>query len=112
MDEVWKDIQGFEGLYQVSTWGRIRSKRGFLKPYSNHKGYLKVCLSKDGVKYKKRVNRLVAEAFIDNPLNLPQVNHKDRDKSNNAISNLEWVTAKENRDHFRRMRKSEREQCG
>ncbi len=106
MDEVWKDIKGFEGLYQVSTQGQVKSRRGILKPYINHKGYLKVCLSKDGVKYKKRVNRLVAEAFIENPLNLPQVNHKDRNKNNNAVSNLEWCTAKENRDHYRGMRRN------
>ena len=98
--EIWKDINGFEGKYQVSTWGRIRNAKGkVLKPYKNHKGYLKVALCKDGENYKRRVNRLVAESFIPNPDNKPQVDHLDGNKENNSISNLRWVTNSENQQN-------------
>ena len=103
MQEIWKDIEGFEGLYQVSTWGNIRGARGILKPYKNNKGYLKVGLFKNGKDHKKRVNRLVALAFIPNPYNLPQVNHKDGNKENNSFTNLEWVTDEENKEHQKMM---------
>ena len=100
--EEWKDIKGYEGLYQVSNLGRVRSldhyvKNGhgnrlvhgkILKPYKSSHGYLFVALGK---KAKHRsVHRLVATAFIQNPQNLPEVNHKDENKSNNVSSNLEW----------------------
>ena len=105
MQEIWKDIEGFEGRYQVSTWGNVRSMKKKIKPYENDKGYLKVGLCKDGKSHKKRVNRLVAQAFIPNPYNLPQVNHKDGNKKNNSVTNLEWTTDKANREHAARMRK-------
>ena len=89
MKEIWKDIPGFEGMYQVSTWGNVRGHKGILKPYVNEKGYLKVGLFKNGKRYKKRVNRLVALTFIPNPHNLPQVNHKDGNNQNNSVTNLE-----------------------
>ena len=101
--ETWKTIEGFEN-YEVSTWGNIRGKYGVLKPYKNKKGYLKVGLYKDGKNNKKRVNRLVAQAFIPNPHCLPQVNHKDGNKLNNSYTNLEWVTNEENCYHAKRMR--------
>lgn len=104
MNEIWKDIKGYEGLYQVSSWGNVKGKKGILKPYITEKGYLKVGLFKDGKNHKKRVNRLVAEAFIPNPLNLPQVNHKDGNKKNNSVSNLEYCTNSENRNHAENMR--------
>lgn len=104
--EIWKDIEGFEGKYQISTWGRVRNvvTGDHIKPYKNEKGYLKVSLHKDGVGHKKRVNRLVALAFIDNPYGLPMVNHKDGNKENNSISNLEWTTDEYNRIHARKLR--------
>lgn len=96
MAETWKDVAGYEGLYQVSDLGRVRSllhgKVRILKFLDNGYGYLKVELNRNG----KLVHRLVAEAFIPNPLNLPQVNHKDEDKTNNTANNLEWCTAKYN----------------
>ena len=90
MNELWKDIKGFEG-YQVSSQGNIRNKLGkILSPYQNKKGYLKVGLFKDGKLYKKRINRLVAEAFIDNPNHLPFVRYKNGDKCDNSVINIEW----------------------
>lgn len=96
MLEIWRDIDGYDGKYQVSTWGRVRSLRGILTPYENHKGYLKVGLTKDGKSNKHRINRLVAEAFIDNPENLPFVDHIDGNKQNNSITNLRWITNLDN----------------
>lgn len=99
MKEIWADIEGYDGKYQVSSWGRVRGARGIMKPYENHKGYLKIGLIKDGVREKHRVNRLVAKAFIPNLRNYPEVNHKDGNKKNNSVTNLEWVTGKQNREH-------------
>lgn len=101
MKEVWKDIEGYEGLYQVSNLGRVKSiKRNtatnrILKPHNTNK-YLQVCLCKNGSTKYKLIHRLVAEAFIPNYENLPEVNHKDEDKLNNSVSNLEWVSQAEN----------------
>ncbi len=94
----WKSIIGYENEYLVSNNGDVfslRSKKR-LKPSINEKGYMRVCLQKRGMKSWKRVNRLVAEAFIPNPDNLPMVNHKDEDKTNNFLENLEWCTAQYN----------------
>ena len=98
--EVWKNIDGFDGRYQVSTWGRVRSINGIMKPYVNHNGYLKIGLMKNGKCHKKRINRLVAMAFIENPDNLPQVDHIDGNKQNNSITNLRWANNSENRRHY------------
>lgn len=105
-----KDISGFEGSYAVTKEGRVwsypkntkgRSHCGkFLKPSTNGKGYLRVFLGDKNSGYRRYfVHRLVAEAFIPNPRKKPQVNHKDRDKHNNAVSNLEWCTNQENIKH-------------
>lgn len=90
--EIWKDINGYIGLYQVSNLGNVKSiKRNvILKPNSHTKGYLKVHLYKGGVKSAKYIHRLVAESFIPNPKNYLQVNHKDENKKNNIVDNLEW----------------------
>ncbi len=106
--EIWRDIEGFEN-YQVSTWGRVRGPKCILTPYQNQKGYLKVGLTKNGKCHKKRVNRLVAMAFIDNPDGLPFVDHIDGNKQNNSVTNLRWVTDEQNRAHAARLKAMARE---
>lgn len=103
IEEIFKDIEGYEGIYQVSNYGTIKSlgnnktrKNKKLKLYKNIFGYLCVSLSKEGKNKVCKVHRLVAQAFIDNPNNYKQVNHIDEDKTNNHVSNLEWCTAKYN----------------
>ena len=95
--ETWKDITGYEGLYQVSDFGDVRSLNyrhtgqvRVLKQRIYKGGYLQVHLCKDGKKKLHLVHRLVATAFIENPDNLPCINHKDEDKTNNIVSNLEY----------------------
>ena len=101
--EIWRDVEGYGGKYQVSNLARVRSlyrgKTKLLKPDTIHTGYLRVTLCKDGKTKYPFVHRLVAQAFIPNPDNKPQVNHIDGDKTNNYVSNLEWVTAAENIHH-------------
>lgn len=98
--EIWKPVVGYEGLYEVSNWGRVKSlkfgKERILKLIKDKDGYFIVNLYKNKKIKSFRVHRLVAEAFIDNPDNLPQVNHKDENPSNNVVSNLEWCNAKYN----------------
>ena len=100
MTENWKAIAGYEGLYEVSDLGRVKSlwygKEKILKPRETHGGYLHVCLCKDGKVEQPKIHRLVAEAFIPNPNNLETVNHKDEVKTNNVASNLEWMSVKDN----------------
>lgn len=111
MQEEWRDIKDYEGLYQVSNTGKIKSlkrmvvrnnnrpllvEEKILKPSVNKYGYLFVNLCKNGKLKNLRVHRLVAQAFISNQNNYPQVNHKDEDKTNNCVSNLEFCTAKYN----------------
>lgn len=103
--EIWKNIPGYEGSYQVSDRGRVKSlprkiirknghiqtfKPRILKPLNHSNGYLEVCLSNNGNQKRFYIHRLVAQAFISNPKNLPEVNHKDENKHNNFASNLEW----------------------
>lgn len=101
MKEVWKDIEGYEGLYQVSNFGRVKSSytNRFLKGRKSPQGYLLVNLCKNNIASGKTIHRLVAQAFIPNSENKPQVNHIDEDKTNNMVSNLEWMTSKENLNH-------------
>lgn len=97
MEEIWKDIEGYEGLYQVSNMGRVKSvRRNILLKSRIARGYERVNLSKNGKYLTKKVHRLVANAFIPNPDNLPQVNHKDENKTNNCVDNLEWCDSKYN----------------
>lgn len=103
MKEIWKDIEGYEGKYQVSNMGRIKflkfKKIRILRSEKDVNGYLRVTLHKNGIIKRYKVHRLVAQAFIPNPNNLPQVNHKDEDKTNNNVSNLEWCDAKYNMNY-------------
>ena len=100
-EEIWKDIPGYEGLYQVSNFGRVKSLRKaiIMSIRINKKGYSTIGLSKTGVFNRKSIHRLVAEAFIPNPDNLPCVNHKDGNKLNNELNNLEWCTYGDNERH-------------
>ena len=93
-----KDINNYEGIYQVTENGDVWSVRRnrFLKPYKNQLGYLRVLLSKKGKGKKYFVHRLVAEAFIPNPNNYPIINHKDENPINNNVDNLEWCTIRYN----------------
>lgn len=106
MEEVWKDIKGYEGIYQVSNLGRIKSfKRKsineglILKPHEIRLGYLQVTLYDKNKRKIFLVHRLVAMTFIPNPQNKPEINHKDGNSSNNKVSNLEWCTHQENIQH-------------
>lgn len=104
MAEIWKVIEGFED-YQISSWGRVMGKHKIMKQHPNEKGYLMVGLRKNNREYKKRVHRLVAQNFIPNPDNLPQVNHKDGNPRNNSITNLEWTTNTDNNEHAKQQRR-------
>lgn len=107
--EEWKDIKNYEGLYQVSNLGNVRSldrfiinkivKGKILKKCLTKFGYYRVVLSKNNVQITRTVHRLVAEAFIENTNNLPCVNHKDEDKTNNCVDNLEWCSYKYNNNY-------------
>ena len=116
-EEIWKDIVGYEGLYQVSNFGRIKRLKKITKWFSrnhwcsrideekilyqekNTTGYNTVKLHKNGKAIKKNVHRIVAETFLQNKENKKTVNHKDGNKTNNNISNLEWATYGENNQH-------------
>lgn len=116
-EEIWKNIEGYEGLYQVSNLGRVKSLDKYLPDtlgrvsFRKEKiicqlqrgGYLAVQIWKKGKNKKFLVHRLVATAFIPNPDNLPQVNHKDENKANNNVDNLEWCTHQYNMDYGTRV---------
>ena len=103
MKEIWKDKKDYEGHYQVSNWGRVKSikfgKERILKLTKDKDGYFFVNLYKNNKSKTFKVHRLVAEAFLPNTDNLPLINHKDEDKSNNIVSNLEWCDVKYNTNY-------------
>ena len=115
--EIWKNIEGFEGLYQVSSEGRVKSlerkvrhgrtvKERILKPYMDRGGYLLVGLCAGGKKKTLKVHRLVCEAFHDNQDNKSDVNHINENKTDNRACNLEWSTRRENLNHGTRNERS------
>ena len=111
--EIWKDIEGYEGLYQVSNKGRIKSlnyrrtgKERVLSSSPTSSGYLVVCLYKNKKPKPFLIHRLVAEAFIPNSDNLPEVNHKDENKLNNRVENLEWCDREYNINYGNRNEKA------
>lgn len=101
MEEIWKDVVGYEGLYKVSNFGNVYSVRSDkqLKHGKNRGGYLFVVLCTNGKPKQLKVHRLVSIAFLPNPDNKPQVNHIDENKTNNNVCNLEWSTAEENSNY-------------
>lgn len=128
--EEWRDVVGFEGLYEVSNYGRVRSvDRVIIRKDGNRlplKGKIlrqqgkcgnstiprmQVFLSKEGHPYSKLVSRIVATAFIPNPENLPEVNHIDEDPSNNHVENLEWCTSQYNHDYGTRNQRQAEKLC-
>ena len=121
MEEIWKDIKGYEGIYQVSNMGSVkrlnvrdsigRTQSERILKARNNSGYLLVSLYKNAKQSNYNIHRLVAEAFIPNPENKPQVNHIDEDKTNNSTLNLEWVTAKENQNHGSSIERSAKNRC-
>lgn len=119
MNEFWKPINGYQGLYEVSSLGRVKSlprkkkfgnreyltKTTLMTGCNNGNGYLSVTLCKDHKHKRFYIHRLVAETFIANPKHYPQINHLDENRSNNKVDNLEWCTAKHNINYGNRTRK-------
>lgn len=103
MDEQWKAVKGYEGKYEVSNKGNVKSylqnKEKYIKGRTDKDGYRIVTLRANGKGKDYKLHRIVAEAFIENPLNLPQVNHKDENKTNNSANNLEWCDCKYNANY-------------
>lgn len=117
MEEIWKDVVNGHGVYEVSNLGNIRAKTREIWHFNNGSyikrvykgkpiskvnvggGYKAICIHWKGTRRMEKVHRMVAEAFLPNPQNLPQVNHKDGDKTNNCVDNLEWCTAQQNVKH-------------
>ena len=126
MEEIWKDIKGYEGYYQASNLGNVRSlhrlatmrlkngltaqrvKKGRIlkQTLDGRKNYLQVSLNKNGVRKVVSVHRLVAMTFLPNPMGLPEVNHKDEIKTNNCVENLEWCTHKYNNTYGSKLKAS------
>lgn len=117
MNEEWRDIKGYEGLYQVSNLGRVKSLERICNCFYGYRtvpdkirkicidtnGYCYVKIHKNGVRQNHSIHRLVAEAFIPNPNNYPCINHKSEDKTNNRVCNLEWCTVLYNNNYGDRM---------
>lgn len=111
MKEVWRAIEGYEFIYQVSNLGNVRrvSDKRPLRPIETHYGYKRVALSKNGKRRMFAVHRLVAKEFVKNPKNLPEVNHKNENASDNRAENLEWCDHRYNVNYGTRMSRIRRE---
>lgn len=99
MREIWKDISGYEGIYQISNLGNVCSNSGLRKQRTAGKGYKSITLHKNGSRNYFFIHRLVAEHFISNPNHYEQVNHIDGNKENNCVNNLEWCNNSQNMKH-------------
>lgn len=121
-NEEFRDIKGYEGLYQVSNYGRVKSlerKQYYRRKINNHilkegineKGYGYICLCKSKISHLYRTHRLVALAFIPNPNNLPEVNHKDENKLNNKVDNIHWCNRQYNINYGNRNKKHAKKMC-
>ena len=115
--EEWKNVKGFEGLYQISNYGRVKSlkynkssKIKIMKVHQDKDGYIQVKLSKEAKQYTFKVHRLVATHFLENPDLKSEVNHINEIKDDNKVTNLQWVTPKENSNHGTRNRKISKRQ--
>ena len=102
MQEIWENIKDFEGLYQISNLGNIKSLKKIKVASLKSNGYLQITLWKNNKGFNKYVHRLVAETFIPNPNNLKTVNHKNLNKQDNRVENLEWCSYADNNDHARK----------
>lgn len=124
--EEWRDIKGFEGLYQVSNMGRVKSQsrkvrantcgirllpEKILRDCKSNSGYKLVVLCKEGKHFNKMVHRLVAESFLPNPQNFAEVNHKDEDKLNNSLDNLEWCDRTYNANYGTGVSRCSKKKC-
>ena len=112
--EEWKDINGYEGLYMISNFGRIKSlyQNRILKPKVDKNGYLEIGLMKNKRRKYFKVHRLVAMNFIDNQNNYPVVNHKNEIKNDNRVENLEWCTVKYNNHYSKDYKNIKRDNLG
>jgi len=103
MEEIWKDIKGYEGIYKISNFGRVKSfkcnKERILKTTKNKAGYIKIGIGDTNNRKTFYIHRLIAELFIPNPLNKPEINHINGNKSDYRIENLEWINHRENIQH-------------
>lgn len=101
MEEIWKDVPGYENIYEVSNLGDVKNKRTnkLLSLTPDKDGYLRLGLSKNRIRKTYSVHRLVAQAFLENPNELPAINHKDENKTNNRVDNLEWCTSEYNNQY-------------
>lgn len=128
MTEIWKSVKGYEELYEVSNLGNVRSLDRVIKSrhngttirkgrvlipfYEEKKGYYQVRLSKNGKNKTFRIHRLVALAFLENPFNCTDVNHKDEVKTNNKVDNLEWCTRKYNNNYGTKRERTRKSMMG
>ena len=117
MQEIWKDVDGYVGFYKISNFGRLKSlykkEEIIIKPHIYKNGYCRVRLwDREKRKFKDAyIHRLVANAFLENPQNLPEVNHKDENKENNCVDNLEWCTSKYNANYGTRNKRMIKQKC-
>lgn len=127
MKEIWKPIKGYEGLYEVSNKGRVKTldkffdwvddikifhKGRIIKKCNDSDGYEIIGLTKNKIRKTAKVHRLVAQAFISNSKKKPHINHVDNNRKNNNVSNLEWVTPSENSAHMKNQKRARNQHFG